>query len=279
MRIYITGIQGQLGRALEKALAGHVVFGAGSSEADITDLPAIRTGIGSFKPDLVIHSAAMTDVDGCALDPDRAYRVNALGTRNVAIACQDANCPMLAISTNEVFDGKADRPYLEFDPTHPINPYARSKHAGEVFVRDLLTRCYIVRTAWLYAYGGNNFVTKIVKRAREDGKLRVVADEVGSPTFASDLASAIARLITTDAYGIYHFTNEGVCSRFEFAQKILEISGMAHVPLAPITLADMTRPSTPPPYTPLRNFCGAQIGITLRPWQDALAEYVTHEQF
>ncbi|MGH2592096.1 MAG: SDR family oxidoreductase, partial [Anaerolineae bacterium] len=163
MRIYITGIRGQLGRALEKALAGHLVFGAGSSEADITDLPAIRTGIGSFKPDLVIHSAAMTDVDGCALDPDRAYRVNALGTRNVAIACQDVSCPMLAIGTNEVFDGKADRPYLEFDPTQPINPYARSKHAGEVFVRDLLTRFYIVRTAWLYGYGGNNFVTKIVK--------------------------------------------------------------------------------------------------------------------
>jgi len=279
MRIYITGIHGQLGSALEKTLAGHVVFGAPSPEVDITDLPAVRSGICLFKPDLVIHSAAMTDVDGCARDPGLAYRVNALGTRNVAIACQDAGCAMLAISTNEVFDGMTDRPYLEFDPTNPINPYAKSKLAAEVFVRDLLTRFYIVRTAWLFGYGGSNFVTKIVRRAKQDGRLRVVADEISSPTFAADLAGAVARLIATDAYGIYHFTNEGICSRFEFAQKILELAGLAHIPIEPITLADTTRPSTPPPYTPIRNFCGAQIGITLRPWQDALAEYVAHERF
>jgi dTDP-4-dehydrorhamnose reductase len=279
MRIYITGIHGQLGSALEKALAGYVVFGAPSSEVDITDLPAVRSSICLFKPELVIHSAAMTDVDGCARDPDLAYRVNALGTRNVAIACQDAGCAMLAISTNEVFDGKAGRPYLEFDPTNPINPYAKSKLAAEVFVRDLRTRFYIVRTAWLFGYGGDNFITKIVRRARQDGGLRVVADEVSSPTFAPDLAGAVARLIATGAYGIYHFTNEGICSRFEFAQKILALSGLAHIPIEPITLAEMTRPSTPPPYTPIRNFCGAQIGIALRPWQDALAEYIAHERF
>ncbi len=279
MRIYITGIHGQLGRALAKALAAHDVFGASSSEVDITDLSAIRSGVGASQPDLVIHSAAMTDVDGCARDPDRAYRVNALGTRNVALACQDAGCPLLAISTNEVFDGAAGRPYLEFDPIRPINPYARSKHAGETFVRDLLARFYVVRTAWLFGYGGNNFVTKIVNRARQDGKLRVVADEISSPTFAPDLAEAIARLIVTGAYGVYHFTNEGICSRFDFAQKVLEFAGLTRVPIEPTTLTDLSRPSTPPPYTPIRNFCGAQIGITLRPWQDALAEYVANEQF
>ena len=279
MRIYITGIHGQLGSALEKALAGHVVFGAPSSEVDITDLPAVRSSICSFKPDLVIHSAAMTDVDGCARDPDLAYRVNALGTRNVAIACQDANCAMLAVSTNEVFDGQADRPYLEFDPTRPINAYAKSKLAAEVFVRDLLTRFYIVRTAWLFGYGGDNFVTKIVKRARPDGRLRVVTDEISSPTFAPDLAGAVARLIATGAYGLYHFTNEGICSRFELAQKILDLAGLAHISIELITLADITRPSRVPPYTPIRNFCGAQIGIALRPWQEALADYIAHERF
>jgi len=279
MRIYITGIHGQLGCALEKALAAHIVFGAGSSEVDVTDLPAIRSSVGAFEPDLVIHSAAMTDVDGCARDPERAYRVNALGTRNVALACQAANCPMLAISTNEVFDGAADRPYLEFDLARPINLYARSKLAGETFVRDLLTRFYIVRAAWLFGYGGNNFVTKIFNRARQDGKLRVVVDEISSPTFAGDLAEAIARLIATGAYGVYHFTNEGICSRFDFARKILELGGLARVPIEPITLADLSRPSTPPAYTPIRNFCGAQIGISLRPWPDALAEYMANEQF
>jgi dTDP-4-dehydrorhamnose reductase len=279
MRIYITGNKGQLGRALEQALADHTLYGGDLPEVDITDLDSIRSSIRPIRPDLVIHSAALTDVDGCAREPDLAYRVNALGTRNVAVACQDVDCPLLAISTNEVFDGKAGQPYLEFDATNPINAYAKSKHAGEALVRDLLARFYIVRTAWLFGYGGNNFVAKIVKRAKEDGRLRVVADEVGSPTFAPDLAQAVAHLIATDAYGIYHFVNDGACSRFEFAQKILELAGLAHVPIEPIRLADLGRPSTPPPYSPLRNFCGAQIGIRLRPWPDALAEYMANEEF
>lgn len=279
MRIYITGNKGQLGRALEAALSGHTLFGGDLPEVDITRLASIRESVAGARPDLVIHSAAMTNVDGAARDPDLAYRVNALGTRNVAVACQDVDCPMLAISTNEVFDGQANQPYLEFDRTHPINPYARSKLAGETFVRELLSRFYIVRTAWLYGYGGNNFVTKIVGRARSDGKLRVVTDEVGAPTFAPDLSNAIAQLVASEAYGVYHFTNEGACSRYAFAQKILELAGLAHVPIEPIRLADIDRPSTPPPYTPLRNFCGAQIGIRLRPWQDALAEYIANEEF
>lgn len=279
MRIYITGNKGQLGRGLEKALADHTLFGGDLPEVDITDLASIRTSVASAQPDMVIHSAAMTDVDGCARNPDLAYRVNALGTRNVAIACQDAGCPMLAISTNEVFDGSATQPYLEFDPTHPINPYARSKLAGETFMRDLLSRFYIVRTAWLYGYGGNNFVVKILKRARDDGRLRVVTDEVSAPTFVPDLADAIRRLITTGAYGTYHFTNAGVCSRFDFARKIVDLAGLGHVPIEPMALADLKRASTPPPYTPIRNFCGEQIGITLRPWEDALAEYMANERF
>jgi dTDP-4-dehydrorhamnose reductase len=278
MRIYITGNKGQLGRALERALADHTLFGGDLPEVDITELASIRSSIGHTQPDVVIHSAAMTNVDGAARDPDLAYRINALGTRNVAIACQDVDCPLLAIGTNEVFDGSGNRPYLEFDPANPINPYAKSKHAGETFVRDLLTRFYIVRTAWLFGYGGSNFVTKIISRAKENGALRVVADEVSSPTFAPDLSEAVARLIATEAYGVYHFTNEGACSRFEFAQKILELAGLAHVPIEPIRLADLDRPSTPPPHSPLRNFCGAQIGITLRPWQDALAEYLANER-
>ena len=279
MRIYITGNKGQLGRALEKALGDHTLFGGDLPEVDITDLASIRPSLLAAKPDVVIHSAALTDVDGCARNPDLAYRVNALGTRNVAVACQSADCALLAISTNEVFDGSADQPYLEFDRANPINPYARSKHAGEVFVRDLLARFYIVRTAWLYGYGGSNFVTKIVKRAKDEGRLRVVSDEVGSPTFAPDLAGAVARLIHTEAYGTYHFVNDGACSRFEFAQAILDRAGLTGIPIAPAALAEFARPSTVPPYTPLRNFCGAHIGITLRAWQDALAEYIANEEF
>jgi dTDP-4-dehydrorhamnose reductase len=233
----------------------------------------------AFRPDVIIHAAALTDVDGAARDPDLAYRINALGTRNVAVASEVAGAALLAISTNEVFDGAGHEPYLEFDPTNPINPYARSKLAAEHFVRDLTTRFYIVRTAWLYGRGGNNFVRKIISRADDNGRLKVVTDEVSSPTYAEDLITAVEQLIATGAYGIYHFTNDGACSRYEFAQKILELTGRAHIPLEPILLKDYPRPSTPPPYAPLRNFCGAQIGITLRPWADALADYLQHEQF
>jgi dTDP-4-dehydrorhamnose reductase len=279
MRLYITGSKGQLGRALMRRLAHHDLQGVDLPEVDLTDLAATRSSIAAFQPEVIIHAAALTDVDGAARNPDLAYRVNALGTRNVAAASEAMSATLLAISTNEVFDGAKVEPYLEFDLTNPINPYARSKWAAEQFVRDLTCRFYIVRTAWLYGLGGNNFVKKIITRADGDGRLRVVTDEVSSPTYAEDLITAIEQLILTGAYGIYHFTNDGACSRYEFAQKILELSGRTHITLEPIVLADYPRPSTPPPYTPLRNFCGAQLGITLRPWAEALADYLAHEQF
>jgi dTDP-4-dehydrorhamnose reductase len=277
MRIYITGAKGQLGRALMRRLAHHTLLGTDLPEVDLTDLNTIRASLAAFRPDGIIHAAAYTDVDGAARNPDLAYRVNALGTRNVAVASEGIKAPLLAISTNEVFDGTKTEPYLEFDATRAINPYARSKLAAEQFIRDLTTRFYIVRTAWLYGLGGNNFVKKILARADSDGKLRIVTDEVSSPTYTEDLVTAIEQLMVTGAYGIYHFTNEGACSRFEFAQEILKQAGRGHIPIEPIVLADYPRPSTPPPYAPLRNFCGAQIGITLRPWQAALADYLAHE--
>jgi dTDP-4-dehydrorhamnose reductase len=278
MRIYVTGAKGQLGRALMRRLAQHTLLGTDLPEVNLTDLHAVRTSLAAFAPDLIIHAAAYTDVNGAARQPDLAYRVNALGTRNVVVAGEAIGAAVLAISTNEVFDGAHTQPYLEFDAPHPINPYAKSKLAAEQFIRDLSTRFYIVRTAWLYGLGGNNFVKKILARADNDGQLRVVTDEVSSATYTEDLVSAIEQLMLTGAYGLYHFTNDGACSRFEFAQKILELSGRGHIPITPIVLADYPRPSMPPPYTPLRNFCGAQIGITLRPWQAALADYLAHEQ-
>ena len=279
MRLYITGSKGQLGRALMRRLSHHELLGVDLPEVDLTDLAATRSSVASFQPEVVIHAAAMTDVDGAARNPDLAYRVNALGTRNVAVASEAGGATLLAISTNEVFDGTKTEPYLEFDPTNPINPYAKSKLAAEQLVRDLSRRFYIVRTAWLYGLGGNNFVKKIITRADTAGQLRVVTDEVSSPTYTEDLITAIEQLLPTGAYGIYHFTNAGACSRYEFAQKILELSGRAHIPIEPIVLADYARPSTPPPFAPLRNFCGAQLGIMLRPWQDALADYLQHEPF
>jgi dTDP-4-dehydrorhamnose reductase len=278
MRLFITGAKGQLGRTLRAHFANNTVLPADLPECDITDRACVMQAVGEFKPDVVIHAAAMTDVDGCARDPDAAYRTNALGTQNVALACQAAGCVMLHISTNEVFDGRKTEPYLEFDAPNPINTYGRSKLAGETFVRDLLTRFYIVRLAWLYGKGGNHFVRKMIRLADERGSLRVVADEVGSPTYAEDVAHAIHQLVQTGAYGVYHLVNDGIASRYNFVCEILRLSGRGHIPVEPIKLADFRRASTPPPYTPLRNFCGAAQGIVLRPWRAALTEYLaTHD--
>lgn len=274
MRVLITGAKGQLGRALQEQFKQGAVLPADLPECDVTDRACVTQTVTAFKPDVVIHAAAMTDVDGCARDPDAAYRSNALGTQNVALACQAAGCALLYLSTNEVFDGTKTEPYLEFDAPNPINAYARSKLAGEMFVRDLLNRFYIVRIAWLFGKGGHHFVRKIIRRADEQGHLRVVADEVGSPTYAQDVAGAVRQLVHTGAFGVYHLVNDGIASRYDFAREILRLSGRGHVPVEPIKLSDYSRPSTPPPYTPLRNFFGKAQGITLRTWQEALAEYL-----
>lgn len=273
MRIIITGATGQVGRALQQVLSEQGFNVLSTPRFDVAD-HAIVPQLSALSPELVIHCAAMTHVDGCATDPDTAFKVNAFGTQNVAHACLRCNAEMVYVSTNEVFDGRADRPYREDDRPNPINPYASSKRTGEqMAARYLKTGLYIVRTAWVFSPGGNNFPAKIIAAADAGKSLRVVADEVGNPTYAPDLAQAIAQLIKTRVYGIYHFTNAGYCSRFEFAQEILRQSGRGHIPIEPIALADYPRPSTVPPFTPLANMRGAELGITLRPWQEALKVY------
>jgi dTDP-4-dehydrorhamnose reductase len=277
MRVVITGSKGQLGRALLETMEDHTFLPIDLPEHDFTTDLTFQAMV-DFAPEIVIHGGAFTRVDGCETDPDTAYRVNALGTQNVALACQTCRATMLYVSTNEVFDGAKKEPYLEFDPPNPIGVYGKSKLAGEMYVRAILNKFYIVRTAWLYARGGNNFVAKIIKAADERGALRVVTDEVSSPTYAPDLATAIVQLIQTGRYGIYHFTNEGACSRYEFALKILELSGRGHIPVTPITSDQYKRIAQPPPYSVIRNYCGSTaLGITLRPWEEALQEYFADE--
>jgi dTDP-4-dehydrorhamnose reductase len=276
MKIAITGGRGQLGRELQRALAQHEITILDLPETDITQRGEIET-LTSLAPDLILHAAAMTDVDGCARDPVAAFRSNALGTQNVALACQRAGAAMLYISTNEVFDGTKNSPYFELDEPRAINPYGASKLAGERYVQMLLQRFYIVRTAWLFAPGGNNFPKKIIAAAvgaHRDAPLRVVDDEIGNPTYAPDLACAIAQLIDTQHFGIYHLTNEGATSRYDFAVRILQMAGLDSVPVLRAKLADYKRDSTPPRYGALANFAAATtLGIKLRNWEDALEEY------
>jgi dTDP-4-dehydrorhamnose reductase len=275
MRLVITGHKGQLGRQLMDAYAGHDILGLDMPQDDITH-PEVSARIADFRPDLVVHTAAYTDVDGCETNPELAFRVNAVGTQNVALGAARAGAAMLQISTNEVFDGTRRELYREWDAPNPLSTYARSKAAGEAIVRDLLGgRFYIVRIAWLFGPGGNNFVTKILAGAEKYGALRVAADEFGNPTYAPDLAQAIARLTATDHFGIYHLINTGFCSRFEFAREILRLAGKPDLPVTPILSADWPRPSRPPLHAVLANTAADALGIRLRPWQEAAAEYVS----
>jgi dTDP-4-dehydrorhamnose reductase len=273
MRVVITGCRGQLGIALQTVLAGEQLFCMDLPDYDIADPATIVDTVAGLQPDVVIHAAAMTDVDGCERDPETAFRVNTLGTHNIALACARSGAAMVQISTNDVFDGRLGRAYYEWDPLSPQSVYARSKAGAELYVRSHLHRFYIVRTAWLYARGGNNFVAKIIAAADQRGALRVVTDEVSAPTYAPDLAAAIAQLIRTRHYGFFHFSNSGICSRYEWACKILELSGRGHVPVEPITSDQWQRAAPPPLYAPLVNLTGAALGITLRRWEEALQEY------
>ena len=275
MKILLTGHKGQLGRTLLPLLeATHTVLGIDLPEHDISDHAQLYALVQDFSPDLIINVAAMTNVDGCTHDPQAAYRANGMGPQNIALAAAAVQAEVLHVSTNEVFDGTATVPYDEWCIRNPINAYGRSKLAGEWYIEHLLSRFYIVRTAWLYAAGGRNFPHRMIELADAHGKLRVVTDEVSNPTYVDDLAAAIIHLMSTHAYGIYHFVNAGATSRYEFAQEILKLSGRANIPIAPITSAEFQRASTPPLYAPLANNAGQALGITLRPWPVALAEFL-----
>ncbi|MDX2139803.1 MAG: dTDP-4-dehydrorhamnose reductase [Chloroflexota bacterium] len=279
MRILITGAQGRLGKRLAEALQPHhYVIAADRSHFDMTDWQAAHGFITHAAPDIVLHAAAWTDVDGCAKDPDRAVLINGYGTQHVALAAAAAGAAMLYVSSNEVFDGTAETVYREYDPTQPANPYGYSKWVGEQAAIRATPRHYIVRTAWLFAHGGKNFIQAILNAAGVGKPLRVVTDEVANPTYTDDLADAIVHLIATERYGTYHFVNEGYCSRYDFARFVLDQCGYADTPIEPITRADWQRASSPPPFSPLTNSAGHTVGISLRPWQDAVLAFLEQEQ-
>lgn len=269
MRIAITGAKGQLGCALQKALSGHQLLLLNHKTLDVGVGYATHALVALF-PEVVIHTAAMTDVDGCERNPDEAYRVNALGTKHVAQACAELNAAMVYVSTDYVFDGMKGTPHLEDDRPNPLSVYGRTKLAGENFVRAIAPRHYIVRTSWLYARGRANFVSKILRLANERPRLSVVTTEVGSPTYAPDLAAAVVQLLRRDCYGTYHLVNAGAVSRFDFARAILDEVGKAEYPLDPIT--EYARAAKPPAFGALQNMRAAALGISLRPWREALHE-------
>lgn len=284
MNILVTGASGRLGTCLLQTLTaqGHQVSGVAIDDPnfltiDLSDYNATRSIIDDYRPDIVIHTAAWTDVDGCARDPGRAVLINGLATQNVAVAAAAHQIPILYVSSNEVFDGESTTPYREYDRTRPINPYGYSKWVGEQAVLTLNPRHYVVRTSWMFAHGGTNFIHTVLKRARAQEPLRVVVNEVANPTYAVDLANAVGRLIETGRFGIYHLVNEQPCSRFDFARHALDQAGFRHTPIERIHAREWVRPTTPPHYSALANEAARSIGITLRPWRDALDEFLRVE--
>ncbi len=277
MKILITGSLGRLGSQLMNRLQHQTVTGIDLDSVNITDRQSVESTFERVQPDLVLHCAALTAVDHCAEHPDEALIANGFGTQTIAWACQARDIPLLYVSTNEVFDGQAQREYLEYDRPAPINPYGYSKWVGEQVVRDLVRKHYIVRTSWLFAHGGRNFIHTILNAAQQGKTLRVVTNEISSPTYNDDLADAICQLITTGCYGIYHLINAGTISRYGFARQALDLAGYGEVPIQPITLAEYPRPSRPPEHAVLRNVAAARLGITLRPWQDAVAAFLDTE--
>ncbi len=279
MRLLVTGAAGRLGGRLVTVLAahGHDVTGVDLLEFDITRFADVRAFVRDLKPDLVLHPAAWTDVDGCARDPERAMLINGFGAQNAAVAAAEVGAAVLYISSNEVFDGSASRPYYEYDATAAVNPYGYSKLVGERAVMTTNPRHYIVRTAWLFAHGGKNFIQTILGAAAAGKTLRVVTDEVANPTYNDDLADAVAALVTTGRYGVYHLVNEGACSRHTFARYALDRAGYTSTPLTPITRYEWARPSVPPRYAGMANVAARSLGITLRPWREAVDAFLERE--
>ena len=275
MRILITGADGQLGTALQQALQSHDLVLAVWPQFDL-----LSDGAADFiveaRPDLVIHAAAYTDVDGAEREPAKALAVNAHGTERVARGAVKAGARLIYISTDYVFDGHKTTPYGETDAPNPLNAYGRSKLEGERRAAAQCADTLIVRTAWLYGRQGRNFVKTILERAVNGGELRIVNDQRGNPTYAPDLAAAITRLASREFRGILHATGGGDCSWFEFACAIVSEAG-ARVAVKPITSAESARPAVRPAYGVLSNRRLSQLGIELPPWREALSRFL-HER-
>jgi dTDP-4-dehydrorhamnose reductase len=274
VRIALTGSDGMLGSAIQRVFHGNVdLVNFSLNDFDITDLDAAVSKIRDAAPDYLIHTAAYTDVDGCEKHPEEAFRINGIGTRNIAMACEDIKCPLMYISTDYVFDGTKGSPYNEWDSPNPINQYGTSKLLGEHYVMALTNRFYIVRTSWLYGGNGNNFVDTISGLLSVKDEIEVVNDQVGSPTLTGDLALKLKELVG-GGYGIYHITNASHCSWYEFAMEIGK-SRPGKAKISPTTTDRFNRPARRPSYSVLDNAVLRLDGRgELRHWKEALKDYL-----
>jgi dTDP-4-dehydrorhamnose reductase len=274
VKVALTGASGMLGHAVRKVFSDLCLMPFSHAELDITNLDEAVTKIRDARPDYVIHAAAFTNVDACETEPETAYLVNGIGARNIAIACEEIHCPVIHISSDYVFDGTKTGPYDEWDVPRPVSQYGISKLMAEQFISTLTNRFYIVRTSWLYGSNGKNFVDTIIRLLAEQDTLRVVNDQFGSPTLTDDLARLLRELMG-HGYGIYHATNSGVCTWYEFAVEIAERRGIRKQ-IIPVTSEEFSRPAKRPANSALNDTMLRLEGILpLRHWGDALDDYLS----
>ncbi|MEW6108965.1 MAG: dTDP-4-dehydrorhamnose reductase [Nitrospirota bacterium] len=273
MKIALTGAGGMLGHAIKRVFSDIEIVSFTHDVLDVTSLDDAVKKVKDANPDFLIHAAAFTDVDRCEFEPEKAYLVNGIGTRNMAIACEEIKCPVIYISSDYVFDGSKGGPYDEWDIAIPVNKYGLSKLMGERFVSLFNNRFYIIRTSWLYGKNGRNFVDTILKLLSEKERIEVVSDQVGCPTYTVDLAGKI-REITGKGYGIYHVTNSGSCSWYDLAVMIASKKNFKNE-IVPITADKLKRPAGRPAFSVLGNTMLRLEGIEeLRNWDEALEEYL-----
>lgn len=275
-RVIVTGANGQLGRAVNLRYAGsreYELINTDVGELNITDIDKVMEFVRDIRPYAIINCAAYTAVDKCEQEEDLAFRINAIGPRNLSIAAAETGAKMMHVSTDYVFDGNGHRPYRETDPTGPQGAYGRTKLAGEEFVKEFSNRHYIIRTAWLYG-DGKNFVKTMLRLSETQDKVRVVMDQVGSPTSADELAKAIAYLLPTENYGLFHGTCEGDCSWAQFTEEIFRLAGR-NTQVEAITSEEYGATAKRPAYSILENYMFRMTtDYMFADWHDAIAEYI-----
>ncbi len=281
MKVLVTGVKGQLGydvvNELEKR--GHMAVGTDVEEMDITDAGKVETVLKKEKPDAVIHCAAYTAVDAAEDNEDLCRKINAEGTENIAKACQDLNCKMLYVSTDYVFDGEGERPWEPDDEREPLNVYGITKYEGELAVEKYVEKFFIVRIAWVFGKNGKNFIKTMLNLGKTHDEVKVVDDQIGSPTYTFDLARLLVDMIETDKYGRYHATNEGLCSWYDFAKEIFKQAGM-NIKVSPVTSEEFAAKAKRPHNSRMSKEKLSENGFERLPkWQDALARYLETLKF
>jgi dTDP-4-dehydrorhamnose reductase len=284
-RMLLIGAKGMLGRDLLNILQSSdgtdsfknvEVIGWDVDEIDIRQEVGTLSKIESLRPDVVIHLAAYTDVDGCEINPEEAFRVNAEGTKHVARGARACGARVVYLSTDYVFDGEKKEGYVESDSPRPLNVYGQTKLKGEQYLQERVEDHLIIRTQWLYGKYGKNFVSSILRQAREKQTLTIVNDQIGSPTYTVDLSKAIRTLIQHNSRGIFHVANQEVCTWYTFAQAILKLSRLEGISLIPISSKELSRRAVRPSYSVLNtDKLRRETGMSLRSWSEALKEYLS----